>query len=51
MNMSFSILLLAAAVSLDSFSVGFTYGLKEMKIPLKSAGTIHSVGIPACPTS
>lgn len=30
------LLLLAFAVSLDSFSVGFTYGLRKMKIPLKS---------------
>jgi putative sporulation protein YtaF len=33
---TFSLLLLAFAVSLDSFSVGFTYGLRKMKIPLKS---------------
>lgn len=32
----FSLLLLAFAVSLDSFSVGFTYGLRKMKIPLRS---------------
>ncbi len=31
-----SLLLLAFAVSLDSFSVGFTYGMRKMKIPLKS---------------
>lgn len=31
-----SLLLLALAVSLDSFSVGFTYGLRKMSIPLKS---------------
>ncbi|WP_078545163.1 sporulation membrane protein YtaF [Litchfieldia alkalitelluris] len=31
-----SLLLLAFAVSLDSFSVGFTYGLRKMKIPFKS---------------
>lgn len=31
-----SILLLALAVSLDSFSVGFTYGLRKMKIPFKA---------------
>lgn len=31
-----SLLLLAFAVSLDSFSVGFTYGLRKMQIPLKS---------------
>ena len=28
--------LLAFAVSIDSFSVGFTYGLKQMRIPLAS---------------
>lgn len=32
----FSLLLLALAVSLDSFSVGFTYGLRKMRIPIKS---------------
>jgi len=31
-----SLVLLALAVSLDSFSVGFTYGLRKMKIPIKS---------------
>ncbi|WP_026560843.1 sporulation membrane protein YtaF [Metabacillus halosaccharovorans] len=31
-----SLLLLAFAVSLDSFSVGFTYGMRKMRIPLKS---------------
>lgn len=31
-----SLLLLALAVSLDSFTVGFTYGLRKMSIPLKS---------------
>lgn len=31
-----SLFLLALAVSLDAFSVGFTYGLRMMKIPLKS---------------
>jgi len=31
-----SLLLLAIAVSLDSFSVGFTYGMRKMRIPLKS---------------
>lgn len=31
-----SLLLLAFAVSLDSFSVGLTYGLRKMKIPNKS---------------
>lgn len=35
--MSFaSLLLLAFTVSVDSFSVGFTYGLRKMKIPLKA---------------
>lgn len=33
---SISLLLLAVAVSLDSFSVGFTYGLRKVRIPLKS---------------
>jgi putative sporulation protein YtaF len=31
-----SLLILAFAVSLDSFSVGFTYGLRKMIIPVKS---------------
>lgn len=31
-----SLLLLAFAVSLDSFSVGFTYGMRKMRIPLRS---------------
>jgi putative sporulation protein YtaF len=31
-----SLFALAFAVSLDSFSVGFTYGLRKMKIPFKS---------------
>ncbi|MGJ7920458.1 sporulation membrane protein YtaF [Neobacillus sp. LXY-4] len=31
-----SLFLLAFAVSLDSFSVGFTYGLRRVRIPLKS---------------
>ncbi len=31
-----ALLLLAFAVSLDSFSVGFTYGIRKMKIPLFS---------------
>ncbi|TCN24470.1 sporulation membrane protein YtaF [Mesobacillus foraminis] len=35
-----SLLLLAFAVSLDSFSVGFTYGLRNVKIPLKSILTV-----------
>lgn len=33
---SISMLLLAFAVSLDSFGTGLTYGMKEIKIPLKS---------------
>lgn len=33
---TFSLILLAFAVSLDSFSVGFTYGLRKMRIPFKS---------------
>ncbi|OLO27849.1 sporulation membrane protein YtaF [Alkalihalophilus pseudofirmus] len=32
----FSLLLLALAVSLDSFGVGLTYGLRKMKLPFKS---------------
>lgn len=32
----FSLLLLAFALSLDSFSVGFTYGLRQMVMPFKS---------------
>ncbi|WNS74553.1 sporulation membrane protein YtaF [Bacillus sp. DTU_2020_1000418_1_SI_GHA_SEK_038] len=35
-----SLLILAFAVSLDSFSVGLTYGLRKMSIPLKSIGII-----------
>ncbi|MEH7122763.1 sporulation membrane protein YtaF [Bacillus sp. JJ1532] len=35
-----SLFLLAFAVSLDSFSVGLTYGLRKMSIPLKSIGII-----------
>ncbi|MBD3108347.1 sporulation membrane protein YtaF [Bacillus sp. AGMB 02131] len=31
-----ALMLLAFAVSLDSFSVGFTYGIRKMKIPLFS---------------
>ncbi|KHD84401.1 sporulation membrane protein YtaF [Heyndrickxia ginsengihumi] len=31
-----SIFILAFAVSLDNFSTGFTYGLRKMRIPLKS---------------
>lgn len=33
----FPIFLLAFAVSMDSFSVGFTYGLRKMALPFKSA--------------
>lgn len=36
MSYSITLLLLALAVSLDSFSVGLTYGLRKMRIPLKS---------------
>lgn len=36
MGYSISLVLLALAVSLDSFSVGFTYGLRKMQIPFKS---------------
>ncbi|MCL6570322.1 MAG: sporulation membrane protein YtaF [Bacillus sp. (in: Bacteria)] len=32
----FSLLLLAFALSLDSFSVGLTYGLRQMVMPIKS---------------
>ncbi|MFK9091214.1 sporulation membrane protein YtaF [Bacillus salipaludis] len=32
----FSLLVLAFALSLDSFSVGFTYGLRQMVMPIKS---------------
>ncbi len=35
-----SLILLALAVSLDSFSVGFTYGLRKMRIPFKSIAII-----------
>ncbi|KAB2338798.1 sporulation membrane protein YtaF [Cytobacillus depressus] len=35
-----SLLILAFAVSLDSFSVGLTYGLRKMTIPFKSIGII-----------
>jgi putative sporulation protein YtaF len=40
MAQTISLLLLAFAVSLDSFSVGLTYGLRKMKIPLKSIAVI-----------
>ncbi len=33
---SLSLILVAFAVSLDSFSVGLTYGLRKLKIPFKS---------------
>lgn len=36
MTQLISLLILAFAVSLDSFSVGFTYGLRKMQIPFKS---------------
>ncbi|MFT4415134.1 sporulation membrane protein YtaF [Fredinandcohnia humi] len=35
-----SLILLAFAVSLDSFSVGFTYGIRKMQIPFRSILTI-----------
>lgn len=38
----FSLLLLALAVSLDSFSVGLTYGLRKVSIPFKSILVISS---------
>jgi putative sporulation protein YtaF len=37
-----SLLLLAFALSLDSFSVGFTYGLRKMVMPFKSVIIIAS---------
>lgn len=40
--MSISLYLLAFAVSLDSFSVGLTYGLRKIRIPLKSIIMIAS---------
>ncbi|HAQ08035.1 MAG TPA: sporulation membrane protein YtaF [Bacillus bacterium] len=40
MAQTISLLLLAFAVSLDSFSVGFTYGLRNVKIPVKSIAVI-----------
>lgn len=33
---SFALLLLAFAVSVDGFSVGFTYGLRKLKLPYRS---------------
>ncbi|EKN68598.1 sporulation membrane protein YtaF [Schinkia azotoformans] len=38
----FALLLLALAVSLDSFTVGLTYGLRKVSIPLKSILVISS---------
>ncbi|HEY2419825.1 MAG TPA: sporulation membrane protein YtaF [Neobacillus sp.] len=38
----FSLLILAFALSLDSFSVGFTYGLRKMVMPFKSVLIIAS---------
>jgi putative sporulation protein YtaF len=38
----FSILTLTIAVSLDSFGVGLTYGMRKLKIPLKSLIIISS---------
>ncbi|WLR44297.1 sporulation membrane protein YtaF [Bacillus carboniphilus] len=35
-----SLFFLALAVSLDSFTVGFTYGMRKIKIPLKSIAVI-----------
>ncbi len=40
MAQTISLLLLAFAVSIDSFSVGLTYGLRKMKIPNKSIAVI-----------
>ncbi|MCA1025217.1 MULTISPECIES: sporulation membrane protein YtaF [Cytobacillus] len=36
MTQMMTLIILAIAVSLDSFSVGLTYGLRKMKIPIKS---------------
>lgn len=36
MGFSFTLLLLAMAISLDSFSTGIAYGLRKMKIPIRS---------------
>ncbi|WP_042459616.1 sporulation membrane protein YtaF [Neobacillus dielmonensis] len=36
MGQMFSLLILAFALSIDSFSVGFTYGLRKMVMPIKS---------------
>ena len=40
MNETISLLLLAFAVSLDNFSTGLTYGLRKVKIPIKSISII-----------
>ncbi|WP_174729608.1 sporulation membrane protein YtaF [Mesobacillus harenae] len=40
MGHTFPLLILAFAVSLDSFSVGFTYGLRKMAIPLRSIAIV-----------
>ncbi|MGM0752434.1 MAG: sporulation membrane protein YtaF [Bacillota bacterium] len=40
MSETISLLLLAFAVSLDSFSTGLTYGLRKVKIPTKSISII-----------
>ncbi|KAB7705930.1 sporulation membrane protein YtaF [Bacillus aerolatus] len=37
MNGYLSLFMLAAAVSLDSFSTGLAYGLKKLKLPVKSS--------------
>ncbi|WP_042354823.1 sporulation membrane protein YtaF [Bacillus rubiinfantis] len=42
MGQLFSLLVLAFALSLDSFSVGLTYGLRKMEMPLKSIFIIAS---------
>jgi putative sporulation protein YtaF len=42
MGQLFSLLLLAFALSLDSFSVGVTYGLRKMVMPIKSVLIIAS---------
>lgn len=42
MGYTISLVLLGLAVSLDSFSVGFTYGLRKMQIPFKSIVIIAS---------
>ncbi|MBS4208798.1 sporulation membrane protein YtaF [Bacillus sp. FJAT-50079] len=36
MGFSFALLLLAMAISLDSFSTGLAYGLRKMRIPIRS---------------